>query len=402
MTDKEFEHFSKFTTKELNSKVYKGLKIGNYFYWVKKWRQIINIDKTIGIIHCICIDNPSRIDMFYIGTKGEKESILKNFSLKFFWEDFNSKKKQIVYSRIPSERYKKYVVDAFLSIYPDGDVVEDGDYLQLTTYFPEIRITNSTEQAHLMTDVFIRYSFDTCIKCLINVAFARTSATDAELSSYYLFSHLSGGILGKWHSDFCYGNDTPLANLTKQMESGASSSFVEYFLLFREYLNWESLEGRPYRYIGNIKKSNIKEHFMYEYIYEGRLPEFYRSILDTIPNLNYAVENVTRNKLKLKLTKQSVNLLDEKLSSVDSSLNFIRSNGVSGTSRANDFLISNNVVYKGETIVPKVISTEETSTPKIHLTILNRIVNELEELASNNLSTLKFENYVNNRQINNQ
>lgn len=402
MTDKEFEHFSKFTTKELNSKVYKGLKVGNYFYWEKRWRQIINIDKTIGIIHCICIDNPSRIDMFYIDTKGEKESILKNFSLKFFWEDFNSKKKQIVYSRIPSERYKKYVVDAFLSIYPNGDVIEDEGYLQLITYFPEIRITNSTEQEHLMTDVFIRYSFDTYLKCLSNVAFARTSATDAELSSDYLFSHLSGGRLGKWYSDFCYGNDTPLANLTKQMKSGASISFVEYFLLFREYLNWESLEGRPYRYIGNIKKSNIKEYFMYEYIYEGRLPEFYRSILDVIPNLNYAVENVTRNKLKLKLTQQSVDLLDEKLSSVDSSFNFIRSNGVSGTPRANDFLVSSNVVYKGETIVPKVISTEETSTPKIHLTILNRIVNKLEELASNNLSTLKFENYVNNRQINNQ
>ena len=59
MRDKEFEHFSKFTTKELNSKVYKGLKVGNYFYWEKRWRQIINIDKTIGIIHCICIDNPS-------------------------------------------------------------------------------------------------------------------------------------------------------------------------------------------------------------------------------------------------------------------------------------------------------------------------------------------------------
>ena len=56
--DKEFEHFSKFTTKELNSKVYKGLKIGNYFYWEKKWRQIINIDKTMGIIHCICMASP--------------------------------------------------------------------------------------------------------------------------------------------------------------------------------------------------------------------------------------------------------------------------------------------------------------------------------------------------------
>ena len=134
----------------------------------------------------------------------------------------------------------------------------------------------------------------------------------------------------------------------------------------------------------------------------GELMNVFEVYPDVIPNLNYAVENVTRNKLKLKLTQQSVDLLDEKLSSVDSSFNFIRSNGVSGTPRANDFLVSSNVVYKGETIVPKVISTEETSTPKIHLTILNRIVNKLEELASNNLSTLKFENYVNNRQINNQ
>lgn len=402
MIDKEFEHFSKFTTKELNSKVYKGLKIGNYFYWSGRWMRILYINKEKGIMIALFINDEISLEKFDISSKLRKDDILKSYSLKFFWEDFNSKKKQIVYSRIPSERYKKYVVDAFLSIYPDGDVVEDGDYLQLTTYFPEIRITNSTEQVHLMTDVFIRYSFDTCLKCLSNVEFARTSATDAELSSDYLFSHLSGGRLGKWHSDFCYGNDTPLANLTKQMKSGASISFVEYFLLFREYLNWESLEGRPYRYIGNIKKSGIKEYFMYEYIYEGRLPEFYRSILDVIPNLNYAVENVTRNKLKLKLTQQSVDLLDEKLSSVDSSLNFIRSNGVSGTPRANDFLVSNDVVYKGETIVPKVISTEEISTPKIHLTILNRIVNELERLASNNLSTLKFENYVNNRQINNQ
>ena len=107
MTDKEFEHFSKFTTKELNSKVYKGLKIGNYFYWGNKWRQIINIDKAIGIIHCICIDYPSRIDMFYIGTKVEKESILKNFSLKFFWEDFNSKKKQISNIQIKTKTHIK-------------------------------------------------------------------------------------------------------------------------------------------------------------------------------------------------------------------------------------------------------------------------------------------------------
>ena len=402
MTDNEYNYFSKFTVKELSSKIYKGLKVGNYFYWCDRWMRILYINKEKGRMTALYINDEISLERFDISSKLRKDDILKSYSLKFFWEDFNSKKKQLIYTRIPSERYKKYVVDAFLSIYPNGDVIEDEGYLQLITYFPEIRITNSTEQEHLMTDVFIRYSFDTYLKCLSNVEFARTSATDAELSSDYLFSHLSGGRLGKWYSDFCYGDDTPLANLTKQMKSGVSISFVEYFLLFREYLNWESLEGRPYRYIGNIKKSNIKEYFMYEYIYEGRLPEFYRSILDVIPNLNYAVENVTRNKLKLKLTQQSVDLLDEKLSSVDSSFNFIRSNGVSGTSRANDFLVSSNVVYKGETIVPKVISTEETSTPKIHLTILNRIVNKLEELASNNLSTLKFENYVNNRQINNQ
>lgn len=402
MTDNEYNYFSKFTVKELNSKIYKGLKVGNYFNWCSRWMRILYINKEKGRMTALYIDDEISSEKFDISSKLRKDDILKLYSLKFFWEDFNSKKKQIVYSRIHSERYKKYVVDAFLSIYPDGDVVEDGDYLQLTTYFPEIRITNSTEQAHLMTDVFIRYSFDTCIKCLINVEFARTSATDAELSSDYLFSHLPGGRLGKWYSDFCYGNDTPLANLTKQMKRGISISFVEYFLLFREYLNWESLEGRPYRYIGNIKNSSIEEYYMRDWRYNDRLPELYNSVINDIPNLRYTIEDIKNNTPIVKLTQQSIDLIDEKLTSIDPDLNYVRSNGVSGYSRTANFRISNEVWFKGKNITPNVIITEQQEYPKIHITILNEIVQNIEKIVANNLTNYKIENYVKNRQINNQ
>lgn len=402
MTDNEYNYFSKFTVKELSSKIYKGLKVGNYFYWCGRWMRILYINKEKGRMTALYIDDEISLEKFDISSKFKKDDILKSYSLKFFWEDFNSKKKQLIYTRIPSERYKKYVIKAFLSIYPDGDVVENDEWLDLITYFPKIEITNSTGQSHVMTDIYIKYSFNIEYKQLDTVCFARTSATDCELSSNYLFSHLSGSRLGTWHSDFCYGNDTPLANLTKQIKRGVSISFVEYFLLFREYLNWESLEGRPYRYIGNIKNSSIEEYYMRDWRYKDRLPELYNSVINDIPYLRYTIEDIKNNAPIVKLTQQSIDLIDEKLTIIDPDLNYIRSNGVSGYSRTANFRISNEVWFKGKNITPNVIITEQQESPKIHITILNEVVQNIEKIVANNLTNYKIEKYVKNRQINNQ
>ena len=57
---------------------------------------------------------------------------------------------------------------------------------------------------------------------------------------------------------------------------------------------------------------------------------------------------------------------------------------------------------KEKNITPNVIITEQQESPKIHITILNEVVQNIEKIVANNLTNYKIENYVNNRQINNQ
>ena len=392
----EFEYFKKYSIKELKDRICTGFSVGKYVYYNDQWQKIIYkdaINKSI-IIQGIFND---RIYAPSINSRRTKNDLILNKSFDTFLLEFNECKKQNIYTNINVNTYKKLITDSFKSVFPDNEINIEGNYLQLTTYIPTITITNTTGQSHIITDVYVQFNFNLYYKKLEAVYLARTSVTSDEVQSGYLFSHLDGRQPGRWYSNFCYGSDNPISTLTKALKDNKSISFTEYFLLFREYLNWESLEGKPYKYIGNIGNKSISETYLSESRWIEFLPDFINSIKDIIPTLNYNILNVSNNTFKVKLTDDSVAIIDNTLTALNTPFNYERYNNISDNLPEISYAFGSEVTYKGEVKEVTIINQQKPSELRIHYYILNRIKNQIENLIETQICNTKINNYVNNR-----
>lgn len=396
MRFEEFEYFKKYSIKELKDRICTGFSVGKYVYYNDQWQKIIYKDNSKKTIVVEGIYN-NRISSYDINTRSRKNNILNNTSFDTFLSEFNECKKQNIYTNINVNTYKKLITDSFKSVFPDNEIDIEGYHLQLTTYIPTITITNTTGQSHTITDVYIQFNFNLYYKKLETVYLARTSVTSDEVQSGYLFSHLDGKNPGRWYSNFCYGSDNPISTLTKSLKNNKSISFTEYFLLFREYLNWESLEGKPYKYIGNIGNKSISEVYLSEHIWIEFLPDFINSIKDTIPTLSYHILNVSNNTFKVKLTDDSIAIIDNTLTALNTSFNYERHNNISGNLPIIDYEFNSEVIYKGEEKGVTVTNQSKPSELKIHYYILNNIKDQIENLIETQICNTKINNYVNNR-----
>ena len=133
---------------------------------------------------------------------------------------------------------------------------------EFVIHFPEITITNSDNEEHIIRDFYIKLipSYSTTGMSFDNFKGKRMSATRREVISSYQHSHQSGRHYtydrDKEDSQFTYRGFCLGASEIIQALSMLSSMFSkDRFKLFlyqlEEYLNYESIEGNPYKRISN-------------------------------------------------------------------------------------------------------------------------------------------------------
>lgn len=130
------------------------------------------------------------------------------------------------------------------------DDSNDTGYLYLR--YPQLTITNSLGIVHNIEDLVVIINFDYIRGKLTGLSGRRWAWTKEELHYGYSHSHLSTSI-GRFQ-DFCQGGNSIFAKFMAGMNKTNTPEEFELFLAqLKEYLSWESVEGRPYRWIGEIK-----------------------------------------------------------------------------------------------------------------------------------------------------
>ena len=137
------------------------------------------------------------------------------------------------------------------------EITFDNDDMEVIIHYPEIEIENSFGIKHKMTNVYNIFKFEYCGNLYLkNIQLFRSTYTQAEVNNDYMFSHTNQNV-GRIASSFCY-NNAPISTIINRFTKSISFNEIEsLFMAFRKYLEWESLEGVPYRYIQKIKNYSV-------------------------------------------------------------------------------------------------------------------------------------------------
>jgi hypothetical protein len=203
------------------------------------------------------------------------------------------------------EKYKHYIYEEealkelAISVFGEERVYtkEIDGYTFLYIHFPEIIITNSKDQKHLIRDLYIEYNirvrkenFDNSgYKLSLGFSGKRTSLSLKEHESSYRHSHLTTG--NNHFGGFCLGSsDYSLLLQSLQIEP-TEDNWMLILLGLENYLSWESLEGGPYITLDNLKYNNsVSSGALIDEVKKlaGGIPtpcwEFIGSNLGLIPN----------------------------------------------------------------------------------------------------------------------
>jgi hypothetical protein len=145
------------------------------------------------------------------------------------------------------------------------DIEHSEHYMIVKVHYPSLTIENSTGQSHIIKDLYVKYGLDLnqgsqTVKLETHLQGMRATRSIEEWSSGYIHSHLPSNKNG-WSSfsDFCMGKATnPLPALMNEMNMSmlVDEEWLDTYELFMmqldTYVRWESLEGGPYRKIGQI------------------------------------------------------------------------------------------------------------------------------------------------------
>jgi hypothetical protein len=248
-----------------------------------------------------------------------------------------------------------------------------------------------------MRDIYIKYRFTfyNSIWYLNSIGIARSTFSSNELGYSYVFSHVDVGNVEYYGFNFCFG-DTPLRKfiytyLNKSVD--VRQKFTQLLLSFEEYLQWESIEGTPYKYIDNLTSC---------YGYKTALKPscsnsaLIKNLLNANINFKYRFEFL-RNKHKLVLDQETIDAIDKELTQLFPNFCYYTFNNLSHNRSISDKTYKyydgrpTEIVFKGEKKYIK-IQDEDTGLAEpekhIHRDILKGVVNIL---------TAKLENFIINK-----
>ncbi len=163
-------------------------------------------------------------------------------------------------NQLSSKKLQKVVESIVKSI----NIIHDYEIIQISSaeisvnlYLPEIEIKNSLEMSHIMRECYIKFTlvFANNKIEVRNLQFYRANFTPSEVDVDYLFSHTNTSP-GEVVRDFCFGGSELKEYMRGKIFYVNDLKYVIYLIL--HYFSWESLEGVPYRRIGNILPYKIE------------------------------------------------------------------------------------------------------------------------------------------------
>lgn len=138
-----------------------------------------------------------------------------------------------------------------------------GTMIKLQLLYNDFEIKNQNDKHHLICGLLVEWDivmFNTGL--LIRYPRAkRLQFTKSELSINYIHSHCDNS------GHFCFGTDTTIAKLIDDRKTSPFTSKAEleyFFLVFFDFLSWESLAGVPYKRFQNVidNASNIINYYL--------------------------------------------------------------------------------------------------------------------------------------------
>lgn len=124
--------------------------------------------------------------------------------------------------------------------------------IELVIKFDRLTISNSRNRSHTINDLYVfLYINEQGILNTASIKGGRGKLSSSEYASNYKHSHLSGNVLKKtW---FCTGNGHINEALANCCDEFNIDNFDILFANLLSFVEWESLEGVPFKYISNIK-----------------------------------------------------------------------------------------------------------------------------------------------------
>jgi hypothetical protein len=150
-----------------------------------------------------------------------------------------------------------YFVDTIKSLY--GDNWDISYHTKFNKYcliikFDKFSITNSKDQFHEIVDLYFLVPFTNDLLLHSSLYGGRGSMTTIEKAANYAHSHLNGG----WSSiaAFCLGSGPISTYIAAFNVTPDENNLFSVLYNIKIYVEWESIEGTPYKYIENIGKQS--------------------------------------------------------------------------------------------------------------------------------------------------
>lgn len=130
--------------------------------------------------------------------------------------------------------------------------VPDALNYQITIHFPEITISNDSDK-HLIKNIYVRLFLKPSGTIGSRMQGLRSTVTESEFQSQYLHSHLPRLIPDRIiFNQFCTGIGEINQVLALLNAEYTTANFMMLLMHIKNFLEWESKEGRPHMYIENI------------------------------------------------------------------------------------------------------------------------------------------------------
>ena len=184
-----------------------------------------------------------------------------------------------IHSKEARLRYLKWILkDIYGEERFEVSQTEGHEHAYAVVHFPHIKITNIIEQEHDIYDLFIRFKFVNTDFAfyLYNIRPARTTFNVKEILydggsiKFYIHSHLpyQYSIIDFVNDNFCLGN-TEFAQFVSNLQNTnyIVKDLAMLFHSFNSYIQWESIEGRPYIYMNSLNYQIFSHKSIYDNYY---------------------------------------------------------------------------------------------------------------------------------------
>jgi len=376
--NKHFQQFIRMKDSEVKKLLTIHPKSARYFFISDEIQKIVGKTKKRWMLDSGDTYTPSTLELYQL-TFDRYVSIRNEYKLSFF-------------QTIGAEATLKFIERRAKFYYGEENVSLDLLTRNVIIKFPEITITNSIGDSHVMKDIFINiYAYS---GKFYDISIARTTVNENEYDRY-IFSHTNEYRPGNWCSSLCLGN-TDLAEWKQKATSTNNFVYIDRFIASLEgYLSWESLEGKPYKYLAGIKTPQIQAYGGNISVTEvnDSVSKCLKLIYNSNLKLDYKTDYNEDGELQIKIVNR--NDIDDLLKN-DLIMQFYRYQGCSYTRVEKKHIdttkYASKVVFKNE-IVPIVIESVENELVLergCHIAVLNNTIEQIEKDLLNYL--IKKEN----------